>query len=259
LVSTSPKPVQTSVDDIIGIVTQTADDLRRATGRFAARLADADHRSKVPACPDWTVLDLVGHLGNVHTWAAGIGESGGPMTMPEERPDPDEMQPWYAARAGALVAALEAADPAAACWNFSRVHQTKGFWSRRQVHETQMHLVDLDQALGRPTRLDPEDCADGVTETFEVFLPRMHARGFPADLAAPASFVATDTGHSWTLTTADGTHPSLTLGDGVLAEDRVEGTAEELWLLLWKRADPDVVRTGDADRLARLLASRLTA
>jgi hypothetical protein len=39
----------------------------------------------------------------------------------------------------------------------------------------------------------------------------------------------------------------------------VEGTAEELWLLLWKRADPDVVRAGDADRLARLLASRLTA
>lgn len=212
----------------------------------------------MPACPGWTVLDLVGHLGSVHAWVVEVVETGERAPTVDVLPAADELGSWYAERAAALVAALEAADPAAPCWNFAGVHQTTGFWSRRQVHETQMHLVDLDQAHGRSTRLAADDCADGVTETFEVFLPRMHARGFPAGVDAPVSFVATDTGHRWTLTPADGTHPSLTLGDGVLAEDRVEGTAEQLWLLLWKRADRGLVRTGDPHRLARVLGSRLS-
>jgi uncharacterized protein (TIGR03083 family) len=213
----------------------------------------------VPSCPGWTVLDLVAHLGNVHAWAAGIVESGRPVAEPEDEPTPGALQPWYAERADRLVEALEAADPDAPCWNFAGVHETKGFWRRRQVHETQMHLVDLDQAHGRSTDLDPNDCADGVTESFEVFLPRMHARGFPADLAAPVSLVATDTGHRWTLSPVAGGPPVLSLADGELADDRVEGTAEQLWLLLWKRADSEVVRLGDGERLSRLLASRLTA
>jgi uncharacterized protein (TIGR03083 family) len=240
-------------------VTRTAEDVRRATERFAAGLEAADPTAPVPACPGWTVLDLVAHVGNVHRWAATIVETGEAAADPDDAPDPDGLQGWYAARAAALVATLAAADPDAPCWNFAHVHETKGFWSRRQVHETQMHLVDLDQAHGRATALASDDCADGVTESFEVFLPRLHARGYPADLAAPVSFLATDTGHRWTLTPAADAHPSLTLGDGVLAEERVEGTAEQLWPLLWKRGGDGVRRIGDEERLSRLLASRLTA
>ncbi len=238
-------------------MTWTALDVRRTTGRFAAALSEADPTAAVPSCPGWTVLDLVYHLGSVHVWATGIVESGGAVHVTEETPDPGALQPWYAERADGLVAALTAADPDALCWNFAGVHETKGFWSRRQLHETQMHLVDLDQAHGRRTDLDAGECADGVTESFEVFLPRMHARGLPADLTAPVSFVATDTGHRWTLTPVGDGSPAL--ADGVPADDRLEGTAEQLWLLLWKRADDGVARVGDAERLSRLLASALTA
>lgn len=239
-------------------VTMTAADVRRATDRFAAGLVAADPAAPVPSCAGWTVLDLVAHLGNVHSWAATIVETGAAAADPDDLPDPEAMQGWYAERAGRLVATLGAADPAEPCWNFARVNETKGFWTRRQVHETHMHLVDLDQAHGRPTALAPDDCADGVAECGEVFLPRMHARGFPADLPAPVSLVATDTGDAWTLSPVEGSHPALTHGDGVLADDRLEGTAEQLWLLLWKRSDGGVRRIGDPDRLARLLASRLT-
>jgi uncharacterized protein (TIGR03083 family) len=240
-------------------VTMTAADVRRATDRFAAGLVAADPAAPVPSCAGWTVLDLVAHLGNVHSWAATIVETGAAAADPDDLPDPDAMQGWYAERAGRLVATLGAADPAEPCWNFARVNETKGFWARRQVHETHMHLVDLDQAHGRSTELEPDECADGVTEVCEVFLPRMHARGFPADLAQPVSLVATDTRHRWTLTPCEGLPPALTLGSGVLANDRLEGTAEQLWLLLWKRADEGVARVGDEHRLARLLASRLTS
>ena len=239
-------------------MTRTTDDVRLATSRFASGLVAADPEAEVPSCPGWTVLDLVAHLGNIHAWAGGIVDTGKPGPTPQDRPDPAALQAWYAERAGELLAALEASDPEAPCWNFSGVQETKGFWRRRQMLETLMHLVDLDQAHGRPTDLEADDCADGITETFEIFLPRMHARGHQAELAEPVSFVATDTRHRWTLTPCDGLPPELTLGSGVLANDRLQGTAEQLWLLLWKRADAGIERVGDAERLSRLLASRLT-
>lgn len=243
---------------MIARMTLTPDDVRRATDRFAAGLVDAEAEAAVPACPGWTVRDLVAHLGNVHAWAGRIVEAGGPVEAPDEQPADSDLAGWYAARADRLVRTLAAADPEGPCWNFAGVDQRRGFWSRRQVHETLMHLVDLDQAHARTTDLEPDHCADGVSETLEVFLPRMHGRGHPADLAGPVSLRATDTGHGWTLSPRDGEHPGVTQGPGVPAEDRLEGTAEQLWLLLWKRGD-DVVRIGDADRLTRLLASRLTA
>lgn len=227
-----------------------------AAERFATGLAGAEPEAAVPACPGWTVTDLATHLGNVHTWAAAIVTSGGPVDQPRSQPRGVPLDQWYAARAAHLVGVLAASDPAAPCWNFARLGEVAGFWRRRQLHEVLMHLVDLDQAHGRRTRLDPATCADGVSETFEVFGPRLHARGVRVDLAAPVSFVATDTGDVWTL------HPN---GDGppLLARDepvgdRVTGTAEQLWLQLWKRGD-EAEPSGDAGLVGRLLASQLSA
>ncbi len=233
----------------------TPDDVRRATGRFTAGLDGADPGAPIPACPGWTVRELVAHLGEVHVWAAAIVASGEQASTSEDPPG-DDLRGWYAERAARLVDVLAATDPDRPCWNFAGVDERAGFWSRRQVHETQMHHVDLDQAAGRTPQIDPADAADGVAETFEVFGPRMHARGHPADLTGPVSLVATDTGDTWTLTPEHDSHPRLTRGD--TADDRLEGRAEDLWLLLWKRRDDGVMRRGDRDRLDRLLASRLS-
>lgn len=237
-------------------MTWAASDVRRATDRFAAGLADAEPRAPVAACPGWRVADLVAHLGNVHAWASRIVETGAAATTPEDVPEADRMRDWYLERAARLVAAIDAADPAEPCWNFSGVHPTKGFWPRRQVHETLMHLVDLDQAHGRTGQLDPRQSADGVAEKCEVFLPRLFARGFRVDLDAPVGLVATDTGDRWTLEPVEDGPPRLIEADP--PSDRLEGTAERLWLLLWRRSDEGVTRSGDADRLARFLGSRLS-
>jgi uncharacterized protein (TIGR03083 family) len=238
-------------------VTWTPDDVATAAERFAGALAEADPTAVVPACPGWTVLDLVAHLGNVHTWAAAIVESGGPVEEPQQQPGDVRLDAWYAARASHLLGVLTASDPDAPCWNFAHVHGTAGFWRRRQLLEILMHLVDLDQAHGRRTALDPEACADGVGETLEVFGPRLHARGFPADLAAPVSLVATDTGDAWTLSPGLSGPPLLSRGDA-LSVHRVTGTAEQLWLRLWNRGSDGTV-SGDAAVVGRLLASRLSA
>jgi len=235
----------------------TPDHVAAATDRFAAGLAEADPRADVPACPGWTVLDLVTHLANVHTWAAGIVESRGPVDQPRERPGDAALPRWYADRAGRLVDALSGADPDAPCWNFAHREGTVSFWSRRQVHETLMHLVDLDQAHSRVTELGRETCVDGVSETLEVFVPRLHARGHVADLVGPVTLSASDTGDTWTLR-PDGDQPPRLERGGSAVTEVVTGTAQELWLLLWKRGDA-VVRAGDADVVGRLLASRLSA
>lgn len=238
--------------------TWTPDDVATAAERFATALGDADPAAVVPACPGWTVVDLVAHVGNIHTWAAAVVASGGRVEVPVQRPGGVPLDAWYAARATHLLGVLAASDPDAPCWNFARVGETAGFWRRRQLLEIWMHLVDLDQAHGRRTTLEPALCADGVSETFEVFGPRLHARGFPADLAGPVSFVATDTGDTWTLHPVPDGPPRVASGPAL--PDRVTGTAEQLWLRLWNRAtDPTVTVSGDADLVTRLLASRLTA
>ena len=204
----------------------------------------------MPTCPGWSVRNLVDHLGNVHAWAAGIvrtGAAGGGAP-----PIEGDLVAWYAAQAADLDAALLAADPLEPAWNFAKVNETKGFWIRRQALETLMHLVDLDLAAGRGTEMLAVEAADGIAETFEVFLPRMLAKGSPTDLAAPLSVIATDAGEAWTLTPYVGAPPAVSAG--ATSDHRLEANAADLWLRLWNRG---ALAAGDDDVVRRFLASTL--
>lgn len=231
-----------------------------ATGRFAAMLAGADPGLQVPTCPGWTVRDLVTHLGNVHMWAEQIVRANDPNTA-EERPGED-LAGWYTERARRLCRTLAEVDPARETWNFVGVNTVARFWPRRQLHETTMHTVDLEIALGTIPVIDPRIAADGIAETFEVFAPRMSQRGAGADLRAPVRLEATDAGESWTLLPVEGAAPVLIEDAG--ATDAVVGTirgpAGDLLTTLWKRTPPDRLDlTGDRAVLEALLSSRLTA
>jgi uncharacterized protein (TIGR03083 family) len=233
--------------------------LAAATDRFASTVATADPASAVPACPGWTVLDLVAHLGNVHAWAEQIVRANDP-NLDEDQPAGD-LATWYAARAGRLRATLAAVDPARPTWNFVGQGEVAAFWIRRQLHETTMHTVDLDLACGAEPQIDPAVAEDGVLEAFEVFGPRMVQRGAGADLEAPVVVTATDTGASWTLVPVSGAAPRIAAADEQLDPvGSVEGTAQDLLTALWKRTSPaSLTLTGDRQVLGRFLSSRLTA
>jgi uncharacterized protein (TIGR03083 family) len=234
-----------------------------AAERFAAAVEETDLRSTVPACPDWTGYDVVAHLGNVHAWAATVVETGRSAAPSDDRPASRKSRAardWYAGKAEDLYQVLRAADPDSPCWNFAYGAGVAGFWPRRQLHETLMHLVDLDQTAGRTTLLSPSIAADGVGEVLTVFLHRMHSRGNPADLHAPLSLVSTDTGHTWLLDPRPDGLPAVAVR-ATPAEDRLEAPAEVLLRLLWGRAsidDPAVSLHGEVDHLRAFLASRLT-
>lgn len=241
-----------------------------------ATLRSGDPAAPVPGCPGWTSYDVAVHLGNVHAWAATILETGQRAAAQNDEPPsrrPREVAEWYLGKAGDLLAVLRAARPDEPCWTFSAADRTQRFWLRRQCHEAVVHLVDLLQAGGGtpdlghvlPVEVGPALAADGVAEVLEVFLPRMHDRGRPADLQAPVLLAAADTGHTWLLVPRAGAAPEVRrVGGDELVErgtDLVTAPAADLMLLLWKRLPVDaasVTLDGDGDRLRRFLGSPLT-
>ena len=259
--------------------TDFVEEFVQVAERFAIAVAGSDMSAPVPACPSWSTYDLVVHLGNVHAWAATIVETGSRAAEQNDTPPsrrPRAVSEWYAGKAEDLYEVLRSATLDAACWNFAGVGLTARFWPRRQTHETLMHLVDLDQASRRTTELPPVLCTDGIAEVLEVFLPRMHARGYPAELTTQLTIRALDTEHVWTLQPREDGPPVAAVRTEPGA-DLIEGPAAEIWQLFWKRsAAPgspsvgaqrgavpplpvaSVSYVGNTDRIAAFVDSRLT-
>jgi uncharacterized protein (TIGR03083 family) len=200
----------------------------------------------VAACDEWSVGDVVGHLGGVHRWAAvAIHEQHG-NHEPEPAPtDPGELGEWFEAGATALLEAL-AADPKDPAWSFSQEpgHRNVGFWQRRQAHENSIHAWDVATAVGAPATYDESLAADGVGEVLEVFVPRMRARGLLAELPTSVALVGPD--FYWHL------------GDAPDPIAEAQGSCVDLLLTLWHRTDGSALTwVGHADAGRAVLRQRL--
>jgi uncharacterized protein (TIGR03083 family) len=195
------------------------------TGRFAAVVEGGDPGAAVPHCPGWSLRDLTEHLGGVHQWAARAVVAGSPELEPT-RADAlagVELADWYRGRAAHLVEVLAARSVDAPAWTMDRSDLTAGFWRRRQVHETTLHLWDAERALGDPAPLDPALAWDGVLEVVTVMYPRQLRLGRVPALGGQLHLIATD--GPW----------RTVMGQGEPVE--VRAGAEVLLRLLWHRAD----------------------
>src|SRR5580765_6660299 len=103
----------------------------------AAHVAGVD--TTVPSCPDWQVADLLGHVGRLYRWVAGIVAAGGVDPADHwsdaEPPAPNERLDWFDAGVDLVVDALRRVDPAHPAWSWT-TDNTAGFWARRQANET---------------------------------------------------------------------------------------------------------------------------
>lgn len=254
-----------------------------AAASFADGVAEADLQAAVPACPGWTVRDLVVHLGNVHAWAATIVETGAFARTQGDDPGshkPRLVSEWYAGKAEDLYRVLRQTAVDRPAWNFAFGTGVAGFWRRRQLHETTIHHVDLVQATGATPTVAADVASDGVDEVLTVMMHRMHDKGHPASLGAPLSLICEDTGRAWTLTprpeapagrdepapvpaqprsTEDPPHgPPLVVDRRHPQADQVSAPAAVLYQALWNRAPYDGLgRFGDQSRIDAFLASRL--
>jgi uncharacterized protein (TIGR03083 family) len=177
--------------------------LTSSLAEFGAVLDGTDLVAPVPTCGDWTVYDLVDHLGRGNLWVATAvrekhgGGGGDDHRAPAAESD---LRVWFDETVDAITTALAAA-PETAAWTFTTQQpQTVGFWRRRRAHETVMHLWDLRNAFGAAEEepIDPALAADGVTEVFEMFAQRMISRGLAAEPEAAVRVAASDTGDVWT-------------------------------------------------------------
>jgi uncharacterized protein (TIGR03083 family) len=220
-------------------------------GRFAEVLDAATPEAMVPTCPDWSVQELATHLGTVHRWAEHLVSTLSPARVPPGSLGLDVSSingEWIRTGGVDLLGSLRDGDPDAAMWAWG-VDQHLRWWSRRQLHETLVHRVDLEIAVGGTPAAEPHIAADAIDE-FLVnldaagrFSPRVREiRGAGEVLVVQAN----DINARWAIQL---TPQGFTLVDtSTPASATLEGPARDLLLVLYRRrslASSAVMSSGD--------------
>jgi uncharacterized protein (TIGR03083 family) len=238
---------QLSLDDHLEALVHHGTNLRETA-------AKAGLTAPVPTCPAWDVTKLVAHQGMVHRWAAANlrGEKDHDTSASHaEGLAAADLLGWYSHGLAALVDTLRStADDAKALVFLNDAPPPRRFWARRQAHETTIHSADAVAAVrGRwltasDVDIEPALAADGVDEILMGFVTRGKGK-LRADEPFSVLVSATDTGHAWTLRVSDG--PIVTTPGETGQPDAVfSGTAAQLYLSLWNRAD-EITATGRSD------------
>ena len=156
-------------------------DDRSAVLRDAVATAP-DLSARIPGCPDWSLTDLVDHVGGVQRfWAEAVrsADPTGPPAFGGAHPDsPGELVAWLAESTRLLMAALGDAGPDTPCWTWwgrSGAPQTAGAVARHQVQEAAVHAFDGLEAIGKPEPLPAAVAVDGVAEFLTVGLSSLGA------------------------------------------------------------------------------------
>jgi uncharacterized protein (TIGR03083 family) len=145
---------------------QYCDELEIEVDRFSDGLAFAEMSARVPTCPDWSIEDLTRHLGRVHRWATVLVSERAASRIPMDQMsiDSDVVDAqWLRSGGRALVDVLRSADPDDAMWAWGADQHVR-FWSRRQLHETFVHRLDLELATGTASFIEPDIALDAIDE-----------------------------------------------------------------------------------------------
>ena len=238
-------------------------DERSAAFRSAIAAAP-DLDTTVPTCPEWTLSDLVQHLGaGRRAWAATVTAGPdatakcAPRSDPTAPQDRELMSEWLATGTRQLLDALREAGPDRGCWTWwgaSQSPRTCGAVARHQLQEIAVHTYDAQLTVGAPQPLPTEVALDGVEDFLSTCVATTSA--WPHQPTA-FDFHAAE-GRSWRLTLdgagaryerlpAPGTEPVTA------ADASVHGTAGELVLYFYDRIPAPAMRIGGDRGLLDLL------
>ncbi|MFG2193921.1 maleylpyruvate isomerase family mycothiol-dependent enzyme [Streptomyces sp. NPDC048639] len=253
----------------------------RSEGSLLADAAErAGSEAEVPTCPEWRVRDLVRHTGTVHRWATAFVAEG--LDRPRRAaspPDLDgaELLEWFREGHARLVDALLAAPDDLKCWAFLPAPSPLAFWARRQAHETTVHRVDAEAALGGPgalaqpwdrlTPIGPAFALDGIDELLSGFHARersavrsatprtLRVRTTDAEDASEAADAKGATG-AWTVRISGDPLRADRAADGEeraeAADCEIAGPAARVYLALWNRLPLESLEVAGDAEVARL-------
>lgn len=228
------------------------DGLRAAVVGLARYAERAGLAAPVPTCPEWTVLDLLAHQGMVHRWAAALVR--GEMLDDEEVAgfeaagrDAADPLAWLRDGAVEVTRAVTSAPADREAFVFlNDAPAPRGFWARRQCHETTIHAVDaLAAALGRAPRaeetwIDPVLARDGIDELLAGFLTRPRSR-LRCDEEAVLAVVPDDAAEWWEVSL--GPRPAVVTRHASSYDEDTDpdweltGSSVDLYLRLWNRGE----------------------
>jgi len=225
----------------------TAEALIAENASLADLLREADLSTPVPTCPEWTLDQLMRHVGRGDRWCTQIvaeqsAESIDPRTVsggkqPAER---DGQIAWLHDGPRALLDAVAQTGAETPVWTFLGPRPA-GWWIRRRLHETAVHRADAALALGVGFDIDPAVAADGITEYLERVVIRADAAGgeLPLEDGRSLHLHATDLGlgaaGEWTIR---GRPRGIVVGhEHGKATAALRGPARDLLLAIVRRGD----------------------
>ena len=122
-------------------------------------------------------------------------------------------------------------------YSFAPDHQRAGFWPRRMAHETAVHRVDAEQAVGAAVgAIEPAFGVDGIDEILTIFVPALGADRSPGD-GRTVHLHSTDAEGEW-LIRFDPDRIDVATGHAK-GDAAVRGPAGDLLLWLWGRRPLD--------------------
>jgi uncharacterized protein (TIGR03083 family) len=145
---------------------ENCNELELEVARFSNVMSSLSLDEDVASCPGWTVFDLAEHLGVIHRWAEELVRLRSPVRISRESSATEKavVSPkWIGDGGELLVATLLAADPDDEMWAWG-LDQHVRFWSRRQLHETLVHRMDLELAAHKDPRAEDAVAIDAIDE-----------------------------------------------------------------------------------------------
>jgi uncharacterized protein (TIGR03083 family) len=237
----------------------------RTEGRaFRVAVVDAELTTRVPSCPEWTVADLVTHMGLHYRYVTDLAPRG--VTDPPERrlrdlpapPPGTDLIAWWDEGYQKAVTMFDALDPELPAWNWAPQTKRAGFWHRRTAHETAIHRWDAQFATINAEPIEPKLAADGISEVLDTWLPAGQRKG-PTNVGGVIRLSASDLDHDWLVRLRPGGGIALLDIDTLLDSDEhrqraaVRGSASDLLLALYGRIDADVLDLVGDERLLEAL------
>jgi uncharacterized protein (TIGR03083 family) len=205
---------------------------------FADLFRTADPDTPVPTCPEWSLAQLMRHVGRGDRWCAQIVAEQSmdyidPRTVAGGKPPAgrDAEITWLRDGVADLLDAVARTGPDTTVWTFLGPRPAR-WWIRRRLHETVVHRADAALALGTPFDVDPVLAADTITEYLERVVIRC-ADDPPLRNGQSLHLHATDTAGEWTVSgRPDGLAVEHDHGKATVA---LRGPARDLLLALVRR------------------------
>jgi uncharacterized protein (TIGR03083 family) len=171
------------------------DEVINQTDLLRGVVEGADLSVTVPTTPDWTLAQLLRHVGGnlratetaVRTGTAVVEPA---KQVPEVAGPADDdlagLDAWLTEGAARFAETLRRAGPDARAqvWVFN---QTTGFWARRAAQDLVVHRADAAGAVGAGYDVAPEVAADAIDELLELMSDPQVAASSPrmAELRGP--------------------------------------------------------------------------